>query len=907
MKTLRGFLRGRKYEGPPPQIVIGHTTDRSVKVWVRGDAAHRSVQVTVDENAASAQAGEREQKLELNKDDDFTGVVQFEDLVPQLGYSVKAHFSRSGAGSNGDVVVTVEGRFRTFPRKEAAFSFLHGSCNLSIVTVNNTLALAAGASGTKAIRASLERPPTPTGDWKRLKRFLFRWRGYAAVGHLIKILFDLSLCLTDWLKQPGEPKLRSPFLRLSGQIETWTLAFEAGEEEPTAGSAIVGARSRATGYVFHRPEASGSWTDKNAAGCLELSQVDGTFESSEALCIAPRTAAVAVSDAVVKNHACTIAFEAGEDEPSRNSLIYGASSRATGRLDGCPKVAGAWADGDAAGSFELSQVNGVFEPGEALCACRTMGRAAAKSVEIRGTWSIEFKAGRGDPRVGDTVTSETPWATGILAYPPTLTAGLWADGTAVGVLELVQVEGVFTSEAMISIGSSTNAKTGWVHGMWSIDFEDGGLKLDPGDEISGETSGATGTLAYRPEINGSWEGGDASGSFMLTGVSKEFEKGEFLLFGEQKAARSTSKARALEPVEDVPAFMIHAGDQIYFDFPFSDRRPSLDEYRMAYREAWSEDIALRAFLAQCPHYMTLDDHEIVDQFAVDNNSHKYPPDVYLRHARAAYREYVHKRHPGEKQNALYYEFQCGTARFFVMDTRTERCRQSGRMIGPQQLEDFKQWLQKYPHDLKFVVSGVPFVGELRDLPPTPPPADPGQRPLVPDTRDRDDKWCGEGYRRQREEIIDFIGESHKRAKANQDIRRLIFLVGDTHCCYHATMDIGYRPAAIHELGASPVYQLEFSRRDQFIRLYRGTIERKGNKKARTYRIELRQFDSSAAGIIKLRVRCLPGQFNGHATSTQEVAWQVIRTLGDAEAIGGRVRSNEHGSLRGRIHFWECHS
>ena len=64
---------------------------------------------------------------------------------------------------------------------------------------------------------------------------------------------------------------------------------------------------------------------------------------------------------------------------------------------------------------------------------------------------------------------------------------------------------------------------------------------------------------------------------------------------------------------DNPArFMIHAGDQIYFDFPFTARPPDAAEYRKTYRQAWFEDSKLRELLARCPHYMTLDDHDVVE-------------------------------------------------------------------------------------------------------------------------------------------------------------------------------------------------------------------------------------------------------------------------------------------------------
>ena len=62
----------------------------------------------------------------------------------------------------------------------------------------------------------------------------------------------------------------------------------------------------------------------------------------------------------------------------------------------------------------------------------------------------------------------------------------------------------------------------------------------------------------------------------------------------------------------MPAFTIHAGDVIYYDFPKSNREPRLDSYRDTYCESWFEDRFQRFFLAHRSHYMTFDDHEIVD-------------------------------------------------------------------------------------------------------------------------------------------------------------------------------------------------------------------------------------------------------------------------------------------------------
>lgn len=652
-----------------PQLIVGHTTHNSVKIWVRGDMVNRYARVEISadsEDSANTYDNTNLQQFnevrELNAETDYTGVFHFEGLSQNLTYRVVAQFGSSivdtETRSRNRHLHIVHGRFRTFPieNEQCEFSFLHGSCNLSIVSISNTIALAVGAAGTSMVRSSLRRPPTPTGRFKHLKRLLFQWRIYALVEYLTKLLFAISLSLTGWLKQPDEPRFRSPFLRISSVLGTWRLSFEAGVAEPTLGSTITGADSKATGLALKYPNIR----------------------------------------------------------------------------------QGSWAEGNAQGELQLVQVNGVFEPGEQL------------------------------------------------------------------------------------------------------------------------------------------------------------------MFDSKPGARATGFLQDPRQKDSPPAFMFHAGDQIYFDFPFTHRRPTLEEYRMAYREAWSEDRPAMGFLAQCPQYMMLDDHEIVDQYdAADIGAHKYSTVQYLQPARQAYREYVHCRHPINNQDSLYYNFQYGDVHFFVMDTRTERCGGSGRMISREQLDDFKLWLAERSSALKFVVSSVPFVGELRV------------------NEERDDKWCGERYRCQREEIIDFI--------ASERIRRLVFLVGDMHCCYHATMDIDSGPvqtsrdiqehshipgcdirprahevhwqvvrtlggsdttdgsedldknrtlsgriafwqcdqereigaantARVHELGAGPIHQLQLSRRDQFHRLYQAETD--GGAR---FRVELRQFDSGAAAIMKLGIRHVNAQ------------------------------------------------
>ena len=223
-------------------------------------------------------------------------------------------------------------------------------------------------------------------------------------------------------------------------------------------------------------------------------------------------------------------------------------------------------------------------------------------------------------------------------------------------------------------------------------------------------------------------------------------------------------------------FMIHCGDQIYYDIPPPLKPPDIGKYREKYVDAWADSRPTRKFLTQLPHYMIMDDHEITDNFDNDKTPNA---ERFRETAMAVYREFVHIRQPNSYgRQALYYSFTRGHAEFFVLDCRTERHSSSGRIIGMRQMSVFKHWLTTNKNKLKFVVTCVPFVGEVRS---------------------DGDKWNASDFRQQREEIIDHIGQ--------HQIEKLVFLTGDMHNSYHATLKIGAKPFVIHELMSSPINQL----------------------------------------------------------------------------------------------------
>ena len=195
---------------------------------------------------------------------------------------------------------------------------------------------------------------------------------------------------------------------------------------------------------------------------------------------------------------------------------------------------------------------------------------------------------------------------------------------------------------------------------------------------------------------------------------------------ERRAAGVVLSSAPGLPWHGPPSFFLHAGDQIYYDFPWETREPQRAQYRLAYREAWFDDEANRRLLASWPHYMVLDDHEIADQFARDFTPvlAKTAREAYREEATIAYRDYVHARNPapdearaGGNPDSFWYRFDVGGARFFILDTRTQRFDHgSPRMIDERQMGALLEWMCDYRHDLKFIVTSVPFVAQIDEEP-----------------------------------------------------------------------------------------------------------------------------------------------------------------------------------------------
>jgi hypothetical protein len=361
------------------------------------------------------------------------------------------------------------------------------------------------------------------------------------------------------------------------------------------------------------------------------------------------------------------------------------------------------------------------------------------------------------------------------------------------------------------------------------------------------------------------------------------------------------------PWYEPPSFFIHAGDQIYYDFPRKSRVPDRDRYRLAYVEAWSDDESARHVLAHWPHYMTLDDHEIADQFARDFQ----PPaassgDEYLEKAMSVYSEYVAPRNPPRIEptrsgaaESYWYQFETGGARFFVLDTRTQRFDHKGQIIDGEQMHRLLEWMKEFQNDVKFVVTSVPFVAEVHASEQFEILHKDGRRERV---NPQHDKWSATRFRRQREQIIDWIHE--------HDISRLVFLTGDLHCCYHATMRIGrgskYECMMVHELAGGPLNQLQLAAAVDF-----KTPCARVTARQIPYEVVLERFHSQVNAVMHVKVEYVERERLSPAGRMRmpEVEWNVLRTLTDMRATDWKAVINRDASpycgeptMTGRIAF-----
>jgi phosphodiesterase/alkaline phosphatase D-like protein len=272
-------------------------------------------------------------------------------------------------------------------------------------------------------------------------------------------------------------------------------------------------------------------------------------------------------------------------------------------------------------------------------------------------------------------------------------------------------------------------------------------------------------------------------------------------------------------------FILMIGDQVYTDEwkhnGIDKVAVSVEDYREVYARGWKFE-PLRRMLASLPAFMTLDDHEVDNDWHWTNSRREKAsiplyevlrrllagrpreecrlPRQTVLNALQVYWEHQGMHGPRPEQaprlnprgqydldrhapGSLAYTFTYGTAAFIVLDTRTMRVRNlfEHRMLGDGQWDLLKEWLldvkDKYP--LKFIVTSSTILFNMW-------------------TDMLGDRW--QGFPGERKEMFEFLGRN--------DIRGVTFLAGDLHSGHAVRAEVGPRGQSVPvwEFCASPFQQ-----------------------------------------------------------------------------------------------------
>ncbi len=206
--------------------------------------------------------------------------------------------------------------------------------------------------------------------------------------------------------------------------------------------------------------------------------------------------------------------------------------------------------------------------------------------------------------------------------------------------------------------------------------------------------------------------------------------------------------------------LIMMGDQIYADdLNVFNPDKTVSQFYKRYRDAFSQR-HLCSLMSQVPTYMTLDDHEIENNWpsSASDKDWKtlFPIAIHaFQSYQLAHSPCIPIRH-GQLDGTpkkLWYDYTDGCCDVFVTDSRTERFLSptSPEMINEQQMRALKAWLADGSGRVKIVVTSVPFFPD-------------------PTSGEGDDKWAG--FVSQRKSLLTHI----ERRK----IRRVAFFSGDVH-------------------------------------------------------------------------------------------------------------------------------
>ncbi len=212
--------------------------------------------------------------------------------------------------------------------------------------------------------------------------------------------------------------------------------------------------------------------------------------------------------------------------------------------------------------------------------------------------------------------------------------------------------------------------------------------------------------------------------------------------------------------------LIMCGDQIYADdLNVIGADVGVDKFNKRYRSAFTTK-HLRRLMGQVPTYMTLDDHEIEDNWPESATKKdwvtKFPAAMHAYSTYQASHSPLFKSDDGRLEGTpshLWYSYQDGCCDIFVCDTRTERSLDEAvpEILGPLQMKNLLAWLLDGSGRVKIIVTSVP-----------------------PYESESNDKW--HGFIGQRDELLECI--------RNNGIKKIVFISGDVHACMSSELMVG---------------------------------------------------------------------------------------------------------------------
>ena len=273
-------------------------------------------------------------------------------------------------------------------------------------------------------------------------------------------------------------------------------------------------------------------------------------------------------------------------------------------------------------------------------------------------------------------------------------------------------------------------------------------------------------------------------------------------------------------------FWLLIGDQIYADDyehnGIDKIAVTVDDYRDAYRYAWSGPV-LQTLLANLPAFMTMDDHEVEDDWRWTDKERtqatipcwnrlkrwyqnrpleerQFPRQRVLNALQAYWQHQAMHGPPlinslainsfgqynldAPQMGAFAYRFTYGAAAFFMLDTRSQRVRniKMRRMLGEEQWGALESWLLevKETYPVKFIVSsGAVLYRFFLDFPA--------------------DRWSG--YPQERDRLLNFL--------ADNGIEGVYLLAGDLHAAHAIRAELpgsGGKIQHLWEFCSSPFVQ-----------------------------------------------------------------------------------------------------